>query len=142
MERLVLICRRRCLFAGHDQHVASEENPNRLGRDAADVDDDLDSLVGLDDVERRVALAGPGTMLPRKARRKIVEQAPDVIGELGRLAGGNEGELRHWPYVLTRTGTSPERGECRSRFSVPGSEFWVRVPCSVLGSCSGSGVRF
>ncbi len=96
VERLVVTCGRRRLLPGHNQHVVSEEDSKRLRRDAADVDDNFNSPFRLDDVERRMAFTRRCTMLPGKTRRKVVEQAPDVIGELRSLGGGNEGELRHW----------------------------------------------
>ena len=49
----------------------------------------------LEHVERRVALPGERPLAPLEASREIFEQLANVVGQVGRLAGGKEGELGH-----------------------------------------------
>ena len=49
-----------------------------------------DGLVGFEDVERRHAVAGAAVRRPPEAAAQLLEQPPDVVGEvaeLGRVAG-------------------------------------------------------
>src|SRR5688500_16563982 len=111
VKRLVGARRARCFFAGDDQYAGAEQDADGRRRDAADVDDHLNGLIGFEHVERRMALTGVGAVLVPQARRELIEQLADVLGELLRLARREERELSQWsmvPEILESQIANPE----------------------------------
>src|SRR5688572_11211860 len=75
---------------GNHEGVAAKQDANALRGNACEVHDDFDAVLGLDDIERRMALAGIDAMFGRQRRVEVGEELPEVAGEVARLSRGND----------------------------------------------------
>ena len=74
-----------------------------VGADAGDVDHDLQRVLGLEDVQRRRALAGDERTAFGALTGQVLEQAPDFVRQVGGVVSGHQ--VGHHPdsiAVFTR----------------------------------------
>jgi hypothetical protein len=72
-------------FAGDDDHAGLQHDADAVGVDAGHVEHDLDVLLGLEHIHDRHALAGHHVTAIGTPFRQIVEQPPDIVGQISRI---------------------------------------------------------
>src|SRR5260221_7853420 len=90
------------LFAGDEEAVDYNQEPHASGVGDREVDDDFDRVVGLEDVERRRALAGE--RFGGVAASELAKNLPDLVRKIADFRRhGDDVQARwtHWPSSHT-----------------------------------------
>ncbi len=110
----------RSLFLARDDHHPSfDHDANALSGHAGDIEDDFNAVLGLENVEKRKALARDHVPPVRTPPGEVVEKPPHLLSEVANVRGDEHSRDRaHNVNTIPRGGTSdafvPER-RCYAR---------------------------
>ena len=83
-------------FADHEHDAGFEQHADAVGRDARQIEHDLDRVLGLEHIDAGHAFARDHVPPIRPAPRQVVEQPVNIVGQIGRVKlHGTRRDARH-----------------------------------------------